>query len=354
MSTYDLLRTIIFDQNITKYTTIIRTCFKNFRTKKECEEDISRMSKEGGKLSEVIISCQRSIVHVNNPSIEITTNDENELDLNKIARNKSREKILNHLEKNYRGVSYKPPKLQELSAEIIDYMERKIKLKKDLEELKSSEFKQEEKKTKPIIRGDENKLSDLGRDNSTESTLKEEESVNLAEKKLVTNGSRSLIAESGSSIDAKRKVQSQEIVASATNSEVEKEIRKLESKREELKKEIQEKEKIIRQKVLEHIFNNYGNITNIQGGDNFINNVTEDNNNWQKGRKNSLKSRSSGGSISEHLDSDEEEKIALRELSRQFEEMLKARSKFDSESEEENSKEEQETNIQKANVQEKN
>jgi len=35
MATYNLLRTIIFDQNIASYTTIVRTRFENFKKKRE-------------------------------------------------------------------------------------------------------------------------------------------------------------------------------------------------------------------------------------------------------------------------------------------------------------------------------
>src|SRR5436190_17191693 len=43
MATYNLLRTIIFDEHITKHTTIARTRFANFRSGKECQEDIKLM-----------------------------------------------------------------------------------------------------------------------------------------------------------------------------------------------------------------------------------------------------------------------------------------------------------------------
>ncbi|CAJ0761339.1 15541_t:CDS:2 [Entrophospora sp. SA101] len=58
-------------------------------------------------------------------------------------------------------------------------------------------------------------------------------------------------------------------------------ITQLEEKKEKLKKEIQEKEKIIRQKVLKHIFNNYYEINNILGGDFFISSIIGDDNDWR-------------------------------------------------------------------------
>src|SRR5688572_16150215 len=43
MATYDLLRTIIFDENITKHTTMVRTRFSEFRDPNKCKEDIDSM-----------------------------------------------------------------------------------------------------------------------------------------------------------------------------------------------------------------------------------------------------------------------------------------------------------------------
>jgi predicted GTPase len=46
MATYDLLRTIIFDSNITKHTTIVRTRFQDFRDENKCQDDIDLMVEE--------------------------------------------------------------------------------------------------------------------------------------------------------------------------------------------------------------------------------------------------------------------------------------------------------------------
>jgi predicted GTPase len=64
MATYNLLRTIIFDEKIAKYTTIIRTRFPEFRDKEECEKDISKMVNEANRkkveLKKRIVSKQRN------------------------------------------------------------------------------------------------------------------------------------------------------------------------------------------------------------------------------------------------------------------------------------------------------
>src|SRR4051794_34939002 len=49
MATYDLLRTIIFDKDITKHTTIVRTRFPEFRDEEEYQKDINSMTEEAKK-----------------------------------------------------------------------------------------------------------------------------------------------------------------------------------------------------------------------------------------------------------------------------------------------------------------
>src|ERR1043165_2095269 len=43
MATYNLLRTIIFDEHITNHTTIVRTKFESFEDEEECQADVERM-----------------------------------------------------------------------------------------------------------------------------------------------------------------------------------------------------------------------------------------------------------------------------------------------------------------------
>ena len=53
-------------------------------------------------------------------------------------------------------------------------------------------------------------------------------------------------------------------------------IAQLQNKREKLQREIETKEKVIRQKVLKHIFHNYSDINKELGGDIFLNSVIGD------------------------------------------------------------------------------
>ncbi|CFW92700.1 conserved protein of unknown function (AIG1) [endosymbiont DhMRE of Dentiscutata heterogama] len=124
---YNLLKKTIFDDNILDYTTIVRTNFPNFRTKKESEEDINLMTKESNELAEIISSCQKKIIHVDNPPLSD--------DFNKSMRIKSKERLLKYLQENCQS-TYKPQNLQELSSKISEHMKRKEKLTEELEELR--------------------------------------------------------------------------------------------------------------------------------------------------------------------------------------------------------------------------
>ncbi|CAG8690309.1 14263_t:CDS:2, partial [Ambispora leptoticha] len=179
--------------------------------KEKCKEDIDLMLAKGDRLAEIIDSCQGKVVHVNNPPIEIKEN----------------------LQESCQSF-YNPPKLKELSAEIISYMENKLELKKRLKHEKL-EIIESKRKIKENISAEVNKISLISR----------EEMDNI-----------------------------QELNAKGENNDSSKEkITKLKNSIEKLKKEIQEKEEIIRKKVLDSVFNNYKSIIGVPGGDIFIGKV---------------------------------------------------------------------------------
>ncbi|CAG8462996.1 39496_t:CDS:10 [Gigaspora margarita] len=219
MATYNLLRTIIFDENVTSHTTLVRTNFADFRSKDRREKDIKSMkeatrgkkielekkisdnekqiktlspsSEECQKmlaeaerlkkelkstLSEIIESCEGRVIHVDNSPSD------------KKLRKNSRKKILDHLQKTCQE-DYNPEKLKSLRVE------------------------------------------------KEELPTEKEEKFAVIEVKAV--------------------------------------IAQLQDKKEKLQKEIAEKEKKIRQKVLKHIFNNYQEIKQEIGGNIFLDSVTD-------------------------------------------------------------------------------
>jgi methylphosphotriester-DNA--protein-cysteine methyltransferase len=264
MATYNLLRTIIFDENITEYTTIARTRFADFRSKKKCEEDVELMIQESQEkkielekqiaeknqqlktfssdseevkksekeieqlskelkstLSEIIESCQSKVVHVDNKP-------------DKRIRNKSREKLLRHLRQNYQK-DYQPKKLKELSKDIAEDMDKllqsRAELEKEMENIRSK-----------------NNIRTIQIKNNEDKPENTSENIDQTFQK-----SKEIIKDNNLAIGSKTK--------------------ELEDKKDRLRREIADKEKIIRQKVLKHIFNNIDNISNELGGDIFMDSV---------------------------------------------------------------------------------
>ena len=284
MSTYNLLRTIIFDENITKHTTISRTRFEEFRNEKECKSDISLMVKEARErktelenniatkeekvknlssdsddhqnlleeieqlkkeltftnLAEIMESCQEKVVYVNNPPIDIE--DEDELELNVDERNDSREILLEHLQTVCQSEVYKPEKLTKLSDAIakdyFDYMKKKEELAAELAKL----------------------------------AINNSNSVNYQSITAITN-SKNASPKSEIVITENKEPSSP---TKTDNLAIGERIIHLETKRKQLEQEIQAKEKVIRQKVLKHIFNNYEGINKELGGDTLLTSVIGD------------------------------------------------------------------------------
>jgi len=56
------------DEEVTKFITIVRTNFGGFIKSDKCEKDIETMANEGGEIAKIVESCERRVVHVNNPT----------------------------------------------------------------------------------------------------------------------------------------------------------------------------------------------------------------------------------------------------------------------------------------------
>src|SRR6185503_20992582 len=111
---------------------------------KKSLKEIEKLERElaSTNLAKIIESCQEKVIYVDNPPTEIAGADEDELELNKEERIKSRKIVLEHLNKNCQEDSYKPPKLKELSSQITDdyfqYIEKKKELEEEMKKLKTS------------------------------------------------------------------------------------------------------------------------------------------------------------------------------------------------------------------------
>jgi energy-coupling factor transporter ATP-binding protein EcfA2 len=128
LETYNSLKSVIFDEKMTNYTTIVRTGFAKFENEEKCEEDRKKLSRGDLKISELVKSCNK-VIYVDNPSIN--TEDAERDTINIKTREKSRKKLLKYLV-NDCG-SYRPISFEELIERISDYMTEKEKLEKQLE-----------------------------------------------------------------------------------------------------------------------------------------------------------------------------------------------------------------------------
>ena len=142
---YNLLRSAIFDEEITNHTTIVRTKFSNFENEEEREKDIDKI-KENEELKEIIDSCQEEVVYVNNPPVEIAgADDETEAEINKRKRSRSRKILFDHLNKTCQEENYKPKNLEELEKKIHERMKKKRNLVNLLNKLENQLRKTEGK-----------------------------------------------------------------------------------------------------------------------------------------------------------------------------------------------------------------
>jgi predicted GTPase len=290
MANYDLLKSIIFDQEVVNHTTIIRTNFKNFEDKVICQEDIDKMIEEGGKLAKIIQSCQQRVIHVNNPPLKLTPDDDEDAEeekkridkeikeaLNK--RSKSGDKLLDHLQQVCQKDFYQPTKLQSLSDEIFTYMEEKIKkreglAKKETERRKKLGKIQSEKKIKKI---DEQLVEDNKSEIEIINSIGEQvEEINLQQ--LITDNSELKEKEKiGPEESEKERENRRKILIKSGINVLENQLQKL-NKTKELIEGIQRADEQIRQIVFNHIFNNIEEINQVTGSEFFLNSFANDSN----------------------------------------------------------------------------
>jgi len=288
IANYDLLKTIIFDEQVINYTTIIRTRFESFQDKDKCEDDIRSMLEESEELAEILQSCKKRIIHVNNPSLNLiaATNEdeskrkkrEEKISKRKEERNSSRKLLLEHLQEICESKYYKPPKLTKLSKEIVEYMKDKMGKKEEL--AKKKEDLGLEEIEEQITSSKVSSQKEVIVESITETKTTNTEKFLVKNKDKKEEGEIQLIYDFKSeAINLEKKIRSQ--------------IKKLEDELKEwkeikkLKEEIQELEENIRRKVREHILNNQESIGKVNSGHIFLN-IIEDKDNSSYSEKNIL------------------------------------------------------------------
>lgn len=129
---FNIMREVLFGLEVTKYITLVRTSFSSFENEDACQEDIRRIHEEKPALSEIIKSCSRRIIYVNNPPINIDQRKSMIIAAQE-SREISREKIINHLILHTNN--YHSPNIDKLNERINSYMSDKEKLETEKAEL---------------------------------------------------------------------------------------------------------------------------------------------------------------------------------------------------------------------------
>ncbi|CAG8453461.1 3903_t:CDS:2 [Ambispora gerdemannii] len=103
IAVFNLLKDFISEIGITKFTTIVRTSFTNFRNHQKCEEDKWALLSKSKELSEIINSCN-GIIYIDNPSMPVVeeedSDNELEIRINEKKRKESRKILLDYLTEN--------------------------------------------------------------------------------------------------------------------------------------------------------------------------------------------------------------------------------------------------------------
>jgi len=202
---YKMLSSIIFDQEVFKYTTIVRVNFEEFEDEKACERDRQKLKNEGGELSKIFENTK--IIHIDNPPLKGRS-----AKINKEIREESRKRLITYLGTFIRE-NYMPTNLSTLNERINSYMTEKERLEKEIAEkerlMKEQEAKHE-KKINEIETSLEKKLKEV-ENKKDEKIRRLENNLNAEIKRLERDGKAN-----------------------------EKEISRLEKKNEEDKKKLQE------------------------------------------------------------------------------------------------------------------
>lgn len=135
---FKVLSEVIFDKEVFKHTTLVRSNFANFRDKAKRNEDIQLLKNINQTsfpiISEIIRADRNSIVHVDNPPL-VGEEDEKAVALRN--RRDSRDKLLAHLAEN--PTIYRPESIDDLGGKVEEHInkgkEEKEKVEKNIKEL---------------------------------------------------------------------------------------------------------------------------------------------------------------------------------------------------------------------------
>lgn len=122
---YQLLESVIFDNRVNEYTSIVRTNFPEFENETKCEEDRERFRSENPELARIFNASK--IIYVNNPPL---VGRPANIEINKEIRDESRNRLITYLGK-FQTI-YQPGNLNTLNQRINDYKTRKENLQNQI------------------------------------------------------------------------------------------------------------------------------------------------------------------------------------------------------------------------------
>ncbi|CAI2194882.1 14188_t:CDS:1 [Funneliformis geosporum] len=174
---YKLLRTVIFDNEVSRYTTIIRTNFPGFENEEDCRRDTQALKNENRELLDIVNSAK--IIYVDNPPI--TSGNARRNAVNEETRAVSREILLTLLG-TFRG-NYRPENLIQMNERINNYKTEKEKLEEELKE-KDKMMKEQGEKLQEQINNLSNQQTAKMKEISDECDKKIREAKEEADKRI--------------------------------------------------------------------------------------------------------------------------------------------------------------------------
>lgn len=159
------MRTVIFNNDIARFVTIIRTNYAQFMNPQACQADIQRLRVENQVMREILDSCGNSMIHVNNPSELAHPNWQ-------ILRGFSRQLLHTHL-RTCTEV-YRPPELATINNRIREHIEESSRIERQNEELQQLLTRQQsemEETRARLAKSEENFLSTMREFQSTQLEL---------------------------------------------------------------------------------------------------------------------------------------------------------------------------------------
>jgi hypothetical protein len=157
---HGLLNSVIFDKDVLKYTTVIRTNFPNFENEEACANDRGQLRMENADLAYILNEV--NIHYVDNPSIDIVGSGrrvEAQIAINKEIREESRKRLLTYLA-TCQG-NYRPSNIDTLDERIQEYRTNEQLLKDKMKELEADRKRQEEEFRKKISELKEDQAREL-------------------------------------------------------------------------------------------------------------------------------------------------------------------------------------------------